>query len=111
MGGNRTRTRTCSNPEPQHGGTDCVGNNTETAECAVVACCSMSLHTTGRRITSGTQLLYAITSTKEECVNLCCADNDCKYANWRNDGENACKTFSDWSGYTQGQSVPFDYFY
>ena len=32
-GGNQTRTRTCTNPEPQFNGTDCIGENSETQIC------------------------------------------------------------------------------
>ncbi|XP_078318954.1 uncharacterized protein LOC111119491 [Crassostrea virginica] len=32
-GGNHTRSRTCTNPAPQHGGQDCVGSFTETQSC------------------------------------------------------------------------------
>ncbi len=32
-GGNQTRTRTCTNPEPQFNGTDCSGEDTETQIC------------------------------------------------------------------------------
>nr|XP_022315405.1 uncharacterized protein LOC111119492 isoform X1 [Crassostrea virginica] len=32
-GGNNTRSRTCTNPAPQHGGQDCVGSSTETQSC------------------------------------------------------------------------------
>ena len=32
-GGNQTRTRSCTNPEPQFNGTDCDGENSETQIC------------------------------------------------------------------------------
>ena len=32
-GGNHTRSRTCTNPTPQHGGKNCVGSSTETHSC------------------------------------------------------------------------------
>ena len=37
-GGTQTRTRTCTNPAPAHGGADCVGDSTETRECNTQAC-------------------------------------------------------------------------
>ena len=37
-GGIQTRTRTCTNPAPAHGGADCVGDSTETRECNTQAC-------------------------------------------------------------------------
>ncbi|XP_052790255.1 SCO-spondin-like isoform X2 [Mya arenaria] len=36
--GNRQRSRTCSNPAPSKCGLDCVGNTTETGDCAGTAC-------------------------------------------------------------------------
>ncbi|MCP4487021.1 MAG: thrombospondin type-1 domain-containing protein [Gammaproteobacteria bacterium] len=32
-GGNQERTRSCTNPEPAHGGTDCQGDATESQAC------------------------------------------------------------------------------
>ena len=37
-GGTQTRTRTCTNPAPAHGGADCVGDSSETRECNTQAC-------------------------------------------------------------------------
>ena len=37
-GGTQTRSRTCTNPAPAHGGADCVGDSTETRECNTQAC-------------------------------------------------------------------------
>ena len=37
-GGTQTRSRTCTNPAPQHGGLDCVGDSTETRECNTKGC-------------------------------------------------------------------------
>ena len=37
-GGNQTRNRTCSNPEPQNGGNDCVGDLEETQACNTDTC-------------------------------------------------------------------------
>ena len=37
-GGNQTRTRTCTNPVPAHGGTQCEGNSSETQNCNSHAC-------------------------------------------------------------------------
>ena len=37
-GGNQTRNRTCSNPEPQNGGKDCVGDFEETQSCNTDTC-------------------------------------------------------------------------
>ena len=31
--GTRNRTRKCDNPEPQHGGADCVGDDEENESC------------------------------------------------------------------------------
>jgi len=36
--GTRSRSRTCTNPEPQHGGLDCVGDTIETDVCNDAAC-------------------------------------------------------------------------
>ena len=32
-GGEKERTRTCTNPAPAHGGNDCVGDSKQTAPC------------------------------------------------------------------------------
>ena len=37
-GGTRTRSRTCTNPAPAHGGADCVGDSTETRDCNMQGC-------------------------------------------------------------------------
>ena len=37
-GGTQSRTRTCSNPNPQHGGADCGNDHTETRECNTQDC-------------------------------------------------------------------------
>ena len=37
-GGTQTRTRTCTNPAPANGGTDCVGDATETQNCNTNPC-------------------------------------------------------------------------
>ena len=38
-GGSRTRTRSCTNPAPGHGGLDCVGDGTEVEQpCADLPC-------------------------------------------------------------------------
>ena len=37
-GGNRTRTRTCTNPAPAHGGAQCEGNSSEIQNCNSHAC-------------------------------------------------------------------------
>ena len=37
-GGTQTRTRTCTEPAPENGGTDCVGDSTETRECNIQDC-------------------------------------------------------------------------
>ena len=37
-GGKQTRTRTCTNPAPAYGGTDCVGEATETQNCNPQPC-------------------------------------------------------------------------
>lgn len=36
--GNRSRTRTCTNPSPSNGGETCIGNDTETTWCRVIPC-------------------------------------------------------------------------
>ena len=36
--GTQTRTRTCTKPVPENGGTDCVGDSTETRECNMQDC-------------------------------------------------------------------------
>ena len=36
--GTQTRTRTCTNPAPAHGGADCVGDSSEARECNTHAC-------------------------------------------------------------------------
>ena len=35
--GNHTRSRSCSNPEPQYGGENCIGVNVETKYCPGIA--------------------------------------------------------------------------
>ena len=37
-GGIRARTRTCTNPAPAHGGSDCEGATSETESCNAEAC-------------------------------------------------------------------------
>ena len=37
-GGTQTRSRTCTNPAPAHGGADCVGDSSETRKCNTQAC-------------------------------------------------------------------------
>ena len=37
-GGTQTRTRTCTNPAPAHGGADCVGVGSETRNCNTHPC-------------------------------------------------------------------------
>ena len=37
-GGTQTRTRTCTNPAPAHGGADCQGQSTETEDCNTHDC-------------------------------------------------------------------------
>ncbi|XP_061184989.1 SCO-spondin-like [Saccostrea echinata] len=37
-GGSQSRTRTCTNPAPQHGGADCSGDTSETQDCNTQAC-------------------------------------------------------------------------
>ena len=37
-GGTQTRTRTCTNPAPAHGGADCVGESSETRNCNTHPC-------------------------------------------------------------------------
>jgi len=41
-GGQMTRERNCTNPEPQYGGADCVGSNSDTATCNTQNCPSES---------------------------------------------------------------------
>ena len=36
--GARTRSRTCTNPRPKHGGNDCIGNHSETGRCFLRHC-------------------------------------------------------------------------
>ena len=36
--GTQTRTRTCTNPEPQYGGADCAGTAKETQNCNTHPC-------------------------------------------------------------------------
>ena len=37
-GGTQTRTRTCTNPAPAHGGSDCQGESSETQDCNTQDC-------------------------------------------------------------------------
>merc|ERR1712048_1508884 len=37
-GGEMTRSRKCDSPKPQHGGKNCIGDDTETKECNTQAC-------------------------------------------------------------------------
>ena len=39
--GSQNRTRTCTNPTPEHGGADCTGNPSETQNCNTNPCPSM----------------------------------------------------------------------
>ncbi|XP_013412332.1 signal peptide, CUB and EGF-like domain-containing protein 3 [Lingula anatina] len=44
-GGTMMRTRTCTNPKPQHGGKDCIrGNATQITQCNVIDCPTCQLH-------------------------------------------------------------------
>lgn len=38
--GSRDRQRSCSTPAPQFGGSECIGNNTETGSCEDTPCAS-----------------------------------------------------------------------
>ena len=38
--GIKTRSRTCTKPAPEHGGADCVGDDTETQNCNTQPCAS-----------------------------------------------------------------------
>jgi len=40
-GGNKTKTRSCNNPMPSCGGSDCVGEAVETEECNEIPCVGM----------------------------------------------------------------------
>jgi len=40
-----SRTRTCTNPEPAHGGKECVGESKETKTCKTKECPGMVTHT------------------------------------------------------------------
>ena len=45
-GGNKTKTRTCNNPAPSCGGSNCIGESIETVECNTNPCVGMyTLHT------------------------------------------------------------------
>lgn len=41
-GGTQDRFRTCTNPQPQYGGADCVGANNSTQDCNTQVCISKS---------------------------------------------------------------------
>ena len=43
-GGTQTRTRTCTNPAPAHGGAECVGEATETQDCNQHHCPGLVLY-------------------------------------------------------------------
>ena len=40
-GGNKTKTRTCNNPAPSCGGSNCIGESEETVECNTMPCIGM----------------------------------------------------------------------
>ena len=42
-GGNKTKTRTCNNPAPSCGGSNCIGESVETMECNTNPCIGMWL--------------------------------------------------------------------
>ena len=42
----KTRTRTCTNPAPSGGGTDCGPNTSETTNCNTPACCGRPVNPT-----------------------------------------------------------------
>ena len=45
-GGNITRIRTCNNPAPSCGGSDCSGDSEETVECNTIPCIGMHSYIT-----------------------------------------------------------------
>ena len=36
--GRENRTRSCTNPTPEHGGEDCIGNSTDSIQCGQKSC-------------------------------------------------------------------------
>ena len=50
-GGTQTKTRTCNNPAPAHGGLDCQGESGETQNCNTQECPGkFQFHNIGRHI-------------------------------------------------------------
>ena len=46
-GGTKTRTRTCTNPAPAHGGADCVGDSFEKRDCNTEKCVDLTIEPSG----------------------------------------------------------------
>ena len=54
-GGTQTRTRTCTNPAPAHGGADCVGDTSESRDCTSTNGCPGNLKLFFTKNTEGCQ--------------------------------------------------------
>ncbi|XP_063690949.1 coadhesin-like [Bolinopsis microptera] len=89
--GSQSRTRTCTNPAPAHGGTECVGESSEAQECNTRDCTDYTNSEIGRCTNVGQNLPGTHTyedglSGIKGCVNKCVSmgAQTCAGVNWKN---------------------------